>query len=87
MAKEAEEEGHHDIAQLFRKVGEAEKAHETRYRKLLANLKEGKVFARDEENVWKCNNCGYLHTGKSAPEICPSCQHPKDHFEIFRETY
>jgi rubrerythrin len=77
MAKEAEEEGHHDIAQLFRKVGEAEKAHETRYRKLLANLKEGKVFARDEENIWKCNNCGYLHTGKAHQKSAPLASTPK----------
>lgn len=87
MAREAAEEGHNDIAEKFSKVGEAEKAHEARYIKLLNNLENDKVFKRDEVKRWKCNNCGYIHEGKEAPDTCPSCQHPKDHFEIFCETY
>lgn len=87
MAQEAEEEGHSDIAQMFRMVAEAEKAHEIRYQKLLSNLKQAIVFKREEEKKWKCNNCGYIHTGKEAPEKCPACQHPQAYFEIFCETY
>jgi rubrerythrin len=87
MAREAEEEGHEDIANLFKMVGEAEKAHEARYIKLLDNMEKGKVFKREEEVRWKCNNCGYIHNGPEAPEKCPTCQHPKDYFELFCETY
>ncbi len=87
MAKEAEEEGHVDIAQSFRMVAEAEKAHETRYRKLLENIEKGRVFKREEKKRWKCNNCGYIHEGEEAPETCPTCKHPQAHFEIFVETY
>jgi rubrerythrin len=87
MALEAEQEGHQDIAVAFRMVAEAEKAHEARYAKLLDNLKEGKVFKREEIKRWKCNNCGYIHEGKDAPLECPTCKHPQAHFEIFCETY
>jgi rubrerythrin len=87
MAREAEEEGHHEIAELFKKVARAEKAHETRYRKLLENLEQGKVFRRDEVKRWKCNNCGYIHEGEEAPDKCPACQHPQGYFEIFCEPY
>jgi len=87
MAKEAREEGHEEIAQLFDYVGQAEKAHQTRYEKLLENIKKGEVFKKPEVKRWKCNNCGYIHEGAEAPEICPSCQHPQAHFEVFVETY
>ncbi|NIA18394.1 MAG: rubrerythrin family protein [Actinobacteria bacterium] len=87
MVKEAEEEGHSDIAELFKRVGEAEKAHETRYSKLLENLEQGKVFKRDEAQKWKCGNCGYIHEGQEAPEKCPACQHPQKYFELFCEAY
>lgn len=87
MAKEAEEEGHKDIAELFNKVSEVEKNHEIRYQKLLDNLENGKVFKRDEVKKWKCNNCGYIHEGEEAPEKCPACEHPQAHFEIFCEPY
>jgi rubrerythrin len=87
MAKEAEEEGHTEVAQLFKKVAEAEKAHETRYEKLLENIEQDKVFKRDETKKWKCNNCGYIHEGEEAPENCPSCLHPQGHFELFCEPY
>jgi len=87
MSKEALEEGHQEIATLFREVGEAEKAHETRYRKLLENLEKGEVFKRTEVKKWKCDNCGYIHEGTEAPDKCPSCLHPQGHFELFVETY
>lgn len=87
MAEEAEEEGESEIAEAFRKVGEAEKAHEARYRQLLINLDNDKVFKKDQPVRWKCNNCGYIHEGLEAPEECPSCQHPRAYFEVFVETY
>ena len=87
MAAEALEEGHPEIAERFKEVGEAEKAHEARYRKLLENVEKGEVFKRSEVKRWKCNNCGYIHEGEEAPDKCPACQHPQAHFEIFVETY
>ncbi len=88
MAQEADEEGHADIAQLFRNVAKAEEAHAVRYKKLLENLEQGEVFKKSEVKRWKCNNCGFIHQGsEEAPEICPSCLHPQAHFEVFVETY
>ncbi len=87
MAKEAKEEGHDDIAKSFLMVAEAEKEHEKRYRKLLENIEKDQVFKRDKVKRWKCNNCGYIHEGKEALETCPTCQHPRAHFEIFCESY
>lgn len=87
MAAEAEAEGHGDIANLFRNVGAAEKAHATRYQKLIENLEKGEVFKKPVPMRWKCNNCGYIHEGGEAPMICPSCLHPQAHFEIFVENY
>lgn len=87
MAQEADEEGHSEIAKLFRNVAEAEKAHEARFRKLLDNIEKGEVFKKKEVKRWKCNNCGYIHEGIEAPESCPSCLHPQSHFEVFEETY
>ena len=87
MAKEAKEEGFDRIAYLFEAVGKIEKEHEERYLKLLDNVKEGKVFDCGEVKVWKCRNCGHLHVGKTAPEICPVCSHPKAYFEIKAENY
>ncbi len=83
----AEEEGFPEIAYVWREIAEVEEAHEIRFRKLLDNIKAGRVFEREEEVVWKCNNCGYLHTGKSAPDRCPACDHEQEYFEIFVETY
>lgn len=83
----AEEEGFKDIAYVFREIAEVEERHERRFRKLLKNIEEGKVFERDEVVEWKCNNCGYIHTGKSAPSKCPACAHEQKYFEIFKETY
>ncbi len=87
MAKEAREEGHEDIAKVFEMVGDAEKMHEARYRALLKNVEEGTAFKRDEEKTWKCNNCGYIHTGNEAPETCPACAHAQKYFELFCENY
>jgi len=87
FAKTAKEEGFDKIAFLFEKVAEIEKHHEERYLKLLANLKEGKVFEREEKVAWKCGNCGHIHYGEKAPEVCPVCEHPKAYFEIKAENY
>jgi len=87
MAKEAREEGHEEIAKLFEHVAEAEKAHGARYQKLLENIEKGEVFKKNKVVRWKCNNCGYIHEGEEALDLCPSCLHPQAHFEVFVETY
>lgn len=87
FAKVAEEEGFPEIAYVFREIAEAEERHERRFLKLLENIENNRVFQKDEVVEWKCNNCGYIHTGKSAPEKCPACDHPIGHFEVFKETY
>lgn len=87
MAKEALEEGHTEIARLFKEVGEVEAAHAARYQKLLDNVEAGLVFKRPEVKRWKCNNCGHIHEGNEAPESCPACSHPKAYFEILSENY
>ena len=87
MAKEAKEEGFNEIAVLFEEVGKIEKEHEERYLKLLANVKDGLVFSKDGDKIWKCRNCGHIVIGKQAPEICPVCAHPKAYFEIKAENY
>lgn len=83
----ARSEGFNDIANLFNLVGSIEKVHEERYLALIKNLKEGKIFAKDSENVWVCRNCGHVHTGKDAPEVCPACNHPKAYFELQAKNY
>ena len=87
FAKEADEEGFHDIAEKFRAVAEIEKSHEERYRKLLANVEMQKVFEKGEMTMWECRNCGHLVMGKKAPEVCPVCAHPKSYFEVRAENY
>ena len=87
MAKEAKEEGFDHIAFLFSSVGQIEKEHEARYLKLLENVKDGVVFSKDGDKIWKCRNCGHIVVGKYAPEICPVCSHPKSYFEIKAENY
>lgn len=79
--KDAMEEGNDKAAALFRQISKVEKEHENRYTKLLEMVKEGKVFKRDKEIRWKCSKCGYIHTGKTPPEECPSCKHPKEYYE------
>ncbi len=88
MAKEAEEEGFTALAKQFSGVAKIEKTHEDRYRALLENLKEQKVFEKEEEvTVWECRNCGHLHVGKTAPTVCPVCAHPQSYFEVRKENY
>ena len=87
MAREAQEEGFEEIAKLFSLVADVEKAHEERYKKLLANIQGGVVFSRDNECIWQCRNCGHLHIGNAAPEECPVCAHPRAHFQIKPENY
>ena len=87
FAKEADEEGFHDIAEKFRAVAAIEKSHEERYRKLLANVEMQQVFEKGEMTMWECRNCGHLVMGKKAPEVCPVCAHPKSYFEVRAENY
>ena len=87
FAKEAKEEGFDHIAFLFEAVGQIEKEHEERYRKLLSNLEKGIVFEREEVRVWQCANCGHIHIGKKALDKCPVCDHPQAFFAIKAENY
>ena len=87
FAKDAREEGFNEIADLFDGVAAIEKEHEERYRKLLANVENGLVFSKDGDCIWQCANCGHIVIGKSAPEVCPVCAHPKAYFEIKAENY
>lgn len=87
FADEADKEGFEEIAYVFREIAEVEERHEIRFRKLLANIEENKVFEKEEVVEWKCNNCGYIHTGKTAPLRCPACDHEQKYFEVFKETY
>lgn len=87
FAAEAKEEGFTKIAFLFEQVGLIEKEHEARYLKLLANVEKGEVFAKSEKVVWQCSNCGYIHEGEKAPEVCPVCAHPKAFFQIHATNY
>lgn len=87
MAKEADEEGFHELAEQFRGVAAIEKAHEERYRKLLDNVKNGEVFEKSGVQVWECRNCGHIVVGTSAPDICPVCHHPQSYFEVREENY
>ena len=87
FADTAREEGFHDIAEIFGAIAVAEKQHEKRYRALVANLENGRVFSREASVVWRCRNCGYLHEDSSAPDECPACAHPQAHFELLGENY
>ena len=87
FAAEAKEEGFTKIAYLFEAVGKIEKAHEERYLKLLANVEGDLVFSRDGEAIWQCANCGHIHVGKKAPELCPVCEHPKAFFQLEAKNY
>ena len=87
FAKEAEEEGFSKIAAKFRMVGEIEKHHEERYRKLLKNIEDGLVFSKDGDRIWICRNCGHIVIGKEAPKVCPVCEHPQSYFEIKADNY
>ena len=87
MAKEAHEEGFVEIAEKFEGVAKIEKAHEERYRKLLKNIRDKKVFSKDGDVIWQCANCGHIVIGKEAPEVCPVCDHPLAYFQIKAENY
>lgn len=87
FAAVAKEEGFDHIAYLFEAVGKIEKEHEECYNKLIDNIENGKVFERDGIVVWKCSNCGHIHIGTKAPEVCPVCAHPKAYFEIKADNY
>ena len=83
----AREEGFNNIADLFAGVAKIEAAHEKRYLKLLENVNNGLVFSRDGDKIWQCANCGHIHIGKEAPELCPVCNHPRAYFKIMAENY
>jgi rubrerythrin len=87
FAKIAREEGFEAIAVVFEKVAVAEKQHEKRYNDLAANIEAGKVFKRGEKVKWRCRNCGYVHEGNAAPDMCPACAHPQAHFELLGENW
>ena len=87
FAKVAREEGFDKIAYLFDEVAKIEKEHEERYRALIANIEEGKVFVREEQQLWHCRNCGHIHSGAEAPGVCPVCDHPQSFFQIKAENY
>ena len=87
FAKVAKEEGFDHIAALFEMVAKIEKEHEERYKKLLSNIDGGVVFSKDNDIVWICSNCGHIHIGKKAPEICPVCAHPQAYFMERAENY
>lgn len=87
FAKTAKEEGFDRIAYLFEEVGKIEKAHEERYRKLIANIEGDCVFSKDGDTIWECSNCGHIVIGKKAPEVCPVCAHPKSYFMVRAENY
>jgi rubrerythrin len=87
FAKMADKEGFSEIAQVLRSIANAEKQHEKRYLGLMNNLKNNMVFKRDQVIKWKCRNCGYIHQGKEAPELCPACAHPKAYFEQLGENW
>lgn len=87
FAKMADEEGFPQIAEAFRRIATVEAGHEARYLKLYERMINGTVFEDEEEIEWQCRNCGYIHKGKKAPEVCPACQHPKAHFERKKNNY
>ena len=87
FAKVAREEGFDDIANAFAAIAVAEKQHEKRYLALAANIEQGTVFKKDKPAVWRCRNCGYLHEGPEAPDLCPACAHPQAYFEVLAENW
>lgn len=87
MAKTAREEGFVEIAEMFEGLAKIEKDHERRFRKLLENLQKGEVFAKPQSVTWRCRNCGHIHVGEKALDMCPVCQHPQAHFEVLIENY
>ncbi len=87
MGKTARQEGFEDIATSYKEISEVEEAHEKRYRKLAANIKAGEVFKKKQVVRWKCTNCGYIHEGTEAPDVCPACKHAQAYYELLAENY
>ena len=87
FAKIAREEGFEHIAKILESIAVAEKFHEKRYKALAENIENNKVFKKDSEVVWQCRNCGYIHTGSEAPDVCPACAHKRDHFQLVAENW
>ncbi len=87
MAREADEEGFHELAEQFRGVAAIEKEHEERYRALLKNIENGEVFKKAGVTVWECRNCGHIVVGTEAPAVCPVCNHPQAYFEVREQNY
>lgn len=87
FAKIAKEEGFDDIAESFLTIAKVEAHHEARYRKLLKNIENGTVFKKDGKVFWKCLNCGYIHEGDEAPELCPACNHSQAYFQLLDDCY
>lgn len=87
FAVTAREEGFTEIAAFFESVATVEKEHEERFAALLRNIEQGKVFKKDEKVVWRCRNCGHIHEGEQAPDLCPTCIHPQAHFEVAAKNY
>ncbi len=87
FAKIAREEGFEAVAMVFEMISVAEKQHEKRYRDLAANVEKNRVFKKDKKTKWRCRNCGYVHDGEAAIEMCPACAHPQAHFEVLAENW
>ena len=87
FAETAKSEGEHEAATVFTEIAEVEVEHEKRYLKLMENISKGEVFKRNSSVKWKCRNCGYIHEGAEAPDICPACAHPQAYYEILCENY
>jgi rubrerythrin len=86
-ARVARQEGFNVVAEVFMAISVAEKQHEKRYNDLAANIDADRVFKRGQQEIWRCRNCGYLHTGADAPEACPACAHPKAYYELLGENW
>jgi rubrerythrin len=87
FAKVARQEGFETIARVFESIAVAERFHEKRFLALAENIRQGRVFKRQAQTAWKCRNCGYIHTGEEAPEVCPACHHPRAHYEVMVENW
>ena len=87
FAKKAKAEGFPEVVKSFEEIAKVEKFHESRYRKLISNIQNIHVFKKDSTTKWHCTNCGYVHEGKEAPELCPACKHPKAFYEVLAENY
>jgi len=85
--KIARDEGFEDVADSFKEIGEVEEYHEKRYRRLLENVSKGEVFRKGESVMWKCRNCGYVHEGIEAPDVCPACKHARAYYEVWVDNY